>query len=143
MNQENADAAAAENHWMENVNEDANIAALDFRESAMHIITCSQPWFAHIAEDNKTVEGRKATEKWRKIKKGDVILFEEAEGSGRITKRVADVCRHSSLRFFLVNEGLRNVLPGIDTLEEAERVYGQWWHPSELFEGVLAIHLSR
>ena len=111
--------------------------------ASTHFIQCSEPWFSHLASGRKTVEGRKGTYRWRQIRTGDHIVFEAADDENRKVKlRVAAVRWHATLRRFLRDEGLTNVLPGIETLSEGEAVYAQWWVTSELHNGVLAIEVQ-
>ena len=81
-------------------------------------------WFRHLLDGSKTIEVRKnGPERWGRVKKGDLLHLENEEHNAEIRFRVKDVRTYSSLDAMLATEGLRNVLPGVKTLEDAKRIY--------------------
>lgn len=90
----------------------------------LHKIHCQEPWFSLIRQGKKPVEGRKATERFRRIKPGDTIQF--FCGSESFECQVTDVNEYSSIEEYLRNETLEHALPGISSMEEGVRIYLQW-----------------
>jgi ASC-1-like (ASCH) protein len=91
-----------------------------------------------IAEGRKKVEGRLYDEKRQKIKPGDEITFEN-----RLMCVVKDVRVYSSFREMLEKEGIENVLPGVDSLEEGVGVYRRFYSEErERRYGVAAIEIE-
>ncbi|WP_297437292.1 ASCH domain-containing protein [Thermococcus sp.] len=75
-----------------------------------------------IAEGKKRVEGRLYDERRQGIRPGDTIIFEN-----RLMCVVKDVRVYSSFREMLEKEGLENVLPGVESIEEGVRVYRRFY----------------
>ncbi len=91
-----------------------------------------------IAEGRKKVEGRLYDEKRQGIRPGDTILFEN-----RLMCVVKDVRTYSSFREMLEREGLENVLPGMESIEEGVKVYRRFYpEEDEKRYGVVAIEVE-
>ena len=88
------------------------------------LMEISTPWREEILAGRKTVEVRKNDpKKWGAVKPKDV-LHVCAPGDDSVTIFVVkDVRTYKDLDTMLIVEGLRNVLPGITSLEEAKKVY--------------------
>ncbi|AEH25540.1 ASCH domain-containing protein [Pyrococcus yayanosii] len=92
-----------------------------------------------IRTGKKKIEGRLYDEKRRQIKPGDIISFE----GGKLKVRVKALRVYSSFREMLEKEGLENVLPGVDSIEEGVRVYRQFYDEErEKKYGVVAIEVE-
>ena len=99
---------------------------------------CLDPWFSLIRAKKKPVEGRKGTPKWRKLKKGDVLVF--TNGSEEFETVVERVDAFDTLDAYLFGVGLDKALPGIGDLEAARKIYLQWLTLDEITKwGFLAI----
>lgn len=89
-----------------------------------YIMNVDTKWLSKILNGDKTVEVRKNDpEKWGRVKKDDILHIENPESDMKVRFRVKDVRTYSSLDAMLITEGLRNVLPGVKTLEEAREIY--------------------
>ncbi|AYV80873.1 MAG: hypothetical protein Harvfovirus9_3 [Harvfovirus sp.] len=90
----------------------------------IHTMGVDERWFDAIACGKKTVEGRKWTETKKEIKVGDRIEFSFLE-----KKVVAVVMKinvyqgENALDKYIIGETLEKILPGVDTLEEARKIY--------------------
>lgn len=108
-------------------------------------IECSEPWFTHIREGRKPVEGRKASPTWAGLAPGDRLQFVSVSGES-FAAEVTGVRRYGpgpgALRRYLEGEGLARALPGVETYEAGEAVYLQWSTREEIERyGVLGIQL--
>lgn len=107
----------------------------------VHKIHCQEPWFSLIRQGKKPVEGRKATERFKKIKALDTIEF--FCDSKSFTCWVEGVNRYSSVEEYLRSETLERALPGIFSMEEGIRIYLQWSTIEEIDRfGFLGIQVS-
>lgn len=95
------------------------------------VIHCSEPWYTHIREGRKTVEGRKAS---------------PTDEEQSFTARVTGVMRYEdpgALRRYLEGETLARALPGVETLDAGEAVYLQWSTAKEIDRyGMLGIQIA-
>ena len=91
---------------------------------AIFNIHCDDPWFSHIRNGVKPVEGRKKTHTYTKIKIGDQINF--SNGTESFLANVTEVREYASIEQYLEDVTIEKALPGIQTLEEALEVYYQW-----------------
>lgn len=103
----------------------------------MHV---DEKWFTLIKNNIKTVEGRKHSEKWSVLKKGSLLkIFSDND---YIIRKIKDIRIYSSLEEFIINEGLRNILPGVKTLEEGVDIYLQYFTKEDIKKyGMMAIEL--
>ncbi|NJE05541.1 ASCH domain-containing protein [Thermococcus sp. M36] len=91
-----------------------------------------------IAEGRKKVEGRLYDEKRQRIRPGDTIIFEN-----KLMCVVKDIRVYSSFSEMLGKEGLENVLPGVESIEEGVRVYRRFYsEEKEKKYGVAAIEVE-
>lgn len=115
-----------------------------------HYMHVSEPYHTLIGVEDKPVEGRKLSETWRKVRKGDEIVMacgvtEEAVdraphgyGEGHVfTVRVTGVrcylsCFGDPLGRYLREETLARTLPGVTTEAEGRAVYLQWFSQSDI-----------
>ena len=78
-------------------------------------------YFSLIAEGKKTVEGRVAKEKYRALHLGDVVRF--CSQSETLDARIISIEHFDSFAEMLSYYGVKNCLPGIQTLDEAVSIY--------------------
>lgn len=102
------------------------------KELNTHTMNVSDPWFSFLVSGKKKVEGRKASEKWKTLKAGHYIRFFNARGYGGACFLIVDIREYDTLQEYLIQEGLRNVLPGVETVEEGIHIYKQWSTEEEL-----------
>ena len=123
--------------------------APQIRSQKAWFIDCSEPWFTHIAEGRKPVEGKKNSPTWKGVAAGDRVTFRDP-GSGRtFLAAVTGVNVYApgpgALRRYLEGEGLARALPGVATLADGEAVYTQpGWSTHEEVEryGMLGIQVE-
>lgn len=107
-----------------------------------HDVICFEPWFSFIQKGIKTIEGRRDTDSYANIKKGDLITFIEPEKNTKCLVLVKSIVRYKNLNDFLTNEQLQFILPGIKTKEQAKKIYESFWEKEELEAfNFLAIHM--
>ena len=80
-------------------------------------IHCEDPWFFHIRQGIKTVEGRKGTPSYKKIKAGDRINF--SNGTDSFIAVVTEIRDYDSIEKYLEDVSLDKALPGIKTIKKA------------------------
>jgi ASC-1-like (ASCH) protein len=68
----------------------------------------SQPWLKHLVSGKKPVEGRKGTEKWKKLKEGDLIIFYDTR---KFLFEVTGVRKYKTIKEYLEKEGPEKALP--------------------------------
>lgn len=111
---------------------------MEIMTTKMHV---SEPWFTYLMSGEKKVEGRKATPKWSALNVGQLISL--TNGTQTATFRITGIREYDSIEDYLIHEGLRNALPGIETLREGIDTYRQWSTDQELAENnFLAIKMS-
>ncbi len=107
------------------------------RELRVHHMGLEEEYLELIKEGKKTVEGRVKDDKRVRIKPGDKILFNR-----RLLVEVVDVREYDSFEEMLREEGLENVLPNVDSIEEGVEVYRKFYSSGkEKMFGVLAIEI--
>ncbi len=94
------------------------------KRPSLMTIHCEDPWFSYIRDGVKTVEGRKGTHSYKKIKVGDFLNF--TNGMEGFVAEVKEIREYASLDEYLKDVGISNALPGVKTLEEAKEIYLQW-----------------
>lgn len=100
-------------------------------------LNVQEPYFSLIKSGQKTVEGRLGKDKYFTFKQGDKVIF-----NNNLEVEIKAIVRYKTFREMLIFEGLKNVLPGVLTLEEAVKVYYQFYSPQdEQKYGVAAICL--
>lgn len=114
---------------------------------AVHLIEVNEPWFTAIKKGQKTVEGRKGTEKWLSIRAGDVIKFvcTDKQSFFKIVKSVKHygTDEYDPLTNYLIHEGIQNCLPGINSLIVAKEVYLHFYNKDDINRyGMVAIRLK-
>lgn len=103
-------------------------------------LNVQEPYLSFILNGQKTIEGRLNKGKFKDLKIDDILLIGEAEKEFKIKK----INSYNSFKEMLNNEGLNNVVPDKETIEEAEKVYFQFYTKEEEKEfGVLAIEIEK
>ncbi|HVE80637.1 MAG TPA: ASCH domain-containing protein [Candidatus Dormibacteraeota bacterium] len=97
--------------------------------------------FEDIRVGRKTVETRAGTVKFKKIEVGDTLVIKC--GSDTIEKTVKDIRHYKSVEDIYKSGDFGKVMPGIESLEEAEKVYyGFQGYREKIAEhGILAFYL--
>jgi len=81
------------------------------------------PYFIHIKNGAKTAEGRIAKEKYLNLKNGDKIEFISNKTNEKIGAIVTGVNKYKSFGEMLNAEGLKTMLPDIDSMDKGVAIY--------------------
>ena len=97
--------------------------------------------FDEIADKKKTVETRAATNKYRKIQKGDSLIF--ICGSAKLEKKIKKVEIFKSLDAMFRKINPHKIMPSVPTTAEMKKVYyGYPGYKEKLRkDGVIAFYL--
>lgn len=99
-----------------------------------------EPWFSFIAEGKKIAEGRLNKGKFKEMKKGDVVVWNN--DNRKVVTYITGNNKYKTFYEMLDQEGLCNVLPNKTTIEDGVLVYRQWYNKErESIFGVAAIKL--
>jgi ASC-1-like (ASCH) protein len=112
-----------------------------------NVIDVSEPWFSFLASGRKPVEGIKGSPRWQYLDVGDIVQFRDADNTIRTFRgQVVELTNYigeRALQDYLEAETLDRTLPGVDSLEEGEQIYLQWWRPEEIaLYGILALTIQ-
>lgn len=77
--------------------------------------------FDAIKENEKTVETRANTPKYRKIKAGDILVF--VCGDEKLEKRVEEVAYYQTIEELTEAMDFKKVMPFADTIKEMKQTY--------------------
>lgn len=103
---------------------------------------CEEPWFTKLKKGEKTVEGRKYSDRQGSINKGDRIVFHCGDDSfaSEVTQKPV---RYNNLGGFL-RDNRESALPGLSIDEEGRRIDHQWNSDQDIADagGFLAIHVK-
>ncbi len=110
-------------------------------EQKLHMIECEEPWFSLIRSGAKPLTGRKNSPKYQNIRPGDAIeLFCKEQ---RFRAKCADIKKFASIEEYLNAVTVEKALPGVETMEEALKVYSKWSTPEEVAQyGFIAIYIA-
>ncbi|CAH9122457.1 unnamed protein product [Cuscuta epithymum] len=108
-------------------------------ETADFELHVQEPFFTYLKSGDKTIEGRCATDQYKKIEVGASILFNKC-----LLLQVQDLHYYASFREMLEAEPLCKVLPEVETTEEGVQVYRNFYsEEKEMSNGVLAICVKK
>ena len=77
--------------------------------------------FDSIKHQEKTIETRAATDKYRKIKKGDILVF--VCESERLEKQIKQVRVFQDIDDMLKKINFKKVMPFVNSIDEMKKVY--------------------
>lgn len=98
-----------------------------------------EPYLSFILNNKKTVEGRLNKGKFKDLKEGDILLI-GIENKRFLIKRTTS---YKSFREMIRKEGIENVIPDKDNIDDAEAVYYRFYTKEQEKEfGVLAIKIK-
>ena len=117
------------------------------RVRRIRLMVVSEPWYRHILEGRKDVEGRKNSETWRDIEPGDILCLTASKFSmSCFYVKVTGITLYAppgALRKYLEGETLARALPGVSSIEEGMKVYLAWSTMEEIEAvGMMGIQLE-
>lgn len=91
-------------------------------EAAPILVNMTEPWFSHVCNGDKLVEGRLNRGKWACVKTGDIWLVTEPVSGRHIYLKVIHVVKAADMgQLYSIYK--RWLLPGVASSEEAIAVY--------------------
>jgi len=107
----------------------------------------SKPWFAFIESGEKTTEGRLNKTTFAELKPNDIVTWFNIDDQTKERKecktKITNVNHYQTFREMILAEGIENVLPGIDNIDDGVGVYRKYYtSEAESQYGVLAIQLE-
>lgn len=102
-----------------------------------------EPWYTHLLEGRKTVEGRLNRGSFAQYAVGDRLhFFTDAELEKEFLCEIVRKTWYPSIADYLHTEGLEKTLPGISTISEGVEIYRRFYKETEEKEmGMLAIEI--
>ncbi|XP_024391869.1 uncharacterized protein [Physcomitrium patens] len=98
-----------------------------------------EPWSSVLKDGRKSVEGRCATDAYRSLSPGCLMLVNES-----FLLQIKEVHRYPTFQIMIETEGLLKVLPGVESISEGVQIYRKFYSCSkEQTYGVLGIHVVR
>ncbi len=98
-----------------------------------------EPYLSFILNEQKTVEGRLNKGKFKDLKIGDILLIGPEEKRFLIERTTV----YDTFREMIEKEGIENVIPDKDNIDEAKAVYYKFYTKEQEKEfGVLAIKIK-
>lgn len=102
-------------------------------------INVQEPYFTSIIEGKKTVEGRLNKGKFAEMQVGDILKI-----NSRAEYKIIAKNQYKKFAEMIVAEGLKNVIPDKETIEEAVQVYYQFFtKEDEERYGVVALRIAQ
>ncbi len=102
-------------------------------------INIIEPYLSYILNGQKIIEGRLNKGKFKDLKIGDILLI----GTEKKIFNIERISIYDNFKDMLSKEGVHNVVPNKDTVEEAVEVYyGFYTKEQESKFGVLAIKIK-
>ncbi len=102
-------------------------------------LNIQEPYLSFILKGQKTIEGRLNKGKFKDLKIGDKLSI----GPDEKLFTVKQLNCYDSFKDMIVGEGVKNVIPDKNTVEDAEAVYYKFYTKEQEKEfGVLAIKME-
>ena len=89
------------------------------------------PLYQAIIDGTKTVEGRKNSEQYQKVKQDDTIMFDYKK-RGMLVCKVTYVNKYADVKSYLEGESLSAALPCVDTIDDGIRTYEKFVPKDEI-----------
>ncbi len=102
-------------------------------------LNIQEPYLSFVLNGQKTIEGRLNKGKFKNLKIGDILLI------GADAKRflIEKTTIYKSFREMIEKEGIKNVIPDKENIEDAEAVYYKFYTKEQEEEfGILAIKIK-
>jgi ASC-1-like (ASCH) protein len=117
-----------------------------YKNSITYKMHLSEPWFSLIGLGIKDVEGRLNRGKFKELKQGDIIEWNNEDFKLRtISTQISKITKYKSFTEYIQKEKNKkhNPLPGMPSLEHELSVYYKYYSKEDEKEfGVIAIQLT-
>lgn len=117
-----------------------------YKNSTTYKMHLSEPWFSLIELGIKDVEGRLNRGKFKELKEGDIIEWNNEDFKPRtISTQISKITKYKSFTEYIQKEKHKkhNPLPGMPSLEHELSVYYKYFSKEDEKEfGVIAIQLT-
>ena len=101
------------------------------------LLNIQEPYLSFILNFSKTVEGRLNKGKFKDLKVGDILLI--GDNNKFMVERIST---YFSFREMIEKEGIKNVTPDKDNIDDSEAVYYKFYTKEQEKEfGILAIKI--
>lgn len=109
-----------------------------------YVMKVNSRWAQKIFSGEKTIEGRlNDANKWGKVRKGDILVIQDHVSLVEFSFIVSDIRTYPTVEDYLINEGLRNCLPGVIKLDEGVGIYRSFWPDEDIRKyGIIAFQLQ-
>lgn len=102
-------------------------------------LNVEEPYLSFILNGQKTIEGRLNKGKFKDLQIGDILIIGPEENKFIVNS----LTLYKSFREMLEKEGIENIIPNKNTLDEAESVYHSFYTKEQEEEfGVVAIGIK-
>jgi len=88
----------------------------------------SEPWYTHIKEGRKTIEGRPKRNTFAEMKVGQTVKFFNKQLNENFCAKIIEINEYKTFFDMIRSNGLENVLPGIRNIDEGVSVYMQYYN---------------
>lgn len=111
----------------------------DSHPTVMEVI---EPWFSQIRTGSKRIEGRKNSPTWRGLDVGQKLTIKNPVSKESFPVEITKLTVYPTLQDFLIQEGVKNVLPGFN-YDGAVELYNVLLNEEEITTyGMLAISIK-
>jgi ASC-1-like (ASCH) protein len=88
----------------------------------------SEPWYTHIKEGKKTVEGRPKRNTFAEMQVGQTVKFFNKQLNESFCAKIIEINEYKTFFDMIKSNELENVLPGIRNIDEGVDVYMQYYN---------------
>ena len=89
-----------------------------------YVLEVQDKYYELIRTGRKSLEVRKnKPDSWGRVQKGDMLIVKKQGSPDFYKRKVVEVRTYSFLKEALEQEGIRNVLPGVESMREAIEIY--------------------
>lgn len=113
---------------------------------AYHKISVSEPWWTHINNGDKVIEGRLNKGIFSQLNVGDTVkwFIKDNENTHSVLTKIEQIKKYNTFEEMLEKSTLKKTLPGIKKMSDGIQIYRQFYSPEKEKQfGVLAIKIKK
>lgn len=104
-------------------------------------ITIKNPWFNYIKKGDKIIEGRLNKGIFKSFTLGEKVVW--VNNNNKVETYINYIKKYNNFSDMLKNEGIKNVLPGVDNINDGIKIYRKYYSKKQEDDnGVMAIGVS-